>query len=90
VPSLDLALEVGERAPQICHDGLESGGPRRASKRRRDCRPQSTEYYRVLLAKLNEQESSIEGLQKERDNLVTRRDGLRKDLEENLVRLAVS
>ena len=43
---------------------------------------QNTEYYQRLLGKLNEQESSIEGLQKERDDLTTKRDGLRKQLED--------
>ena len=43
---------------------------------------QNTQYYQRLLAKLNEQESSIEGLQKERDDLTEKRDGLRKQLEE--------
>ena len=43
---------------------------------------QNTEYYQRLLGKLNEQESSIEGLQKERDDLTAKRDGLRKQLED--------
>ena len=33
---------------------------------------QTTEYYQRLLGKLNEQESSIETLQKERDDLIKR------------------
>jgi hypothetical protein len=45
---------------------------------------QSTQYYDRLLAKLNEQETSIEGLEKERDSLIARRDALRKQLEEYL------
>ena len=45
---------------------------------------QSTQYYERLLAKLNEQESSIESLQKERDDLTAKRDSLRKDLEDYL------
>ena len=43
---------------------------------------QTTEYYQRLLGKLNEQESSIETLQKERDDLTAKRDGLRKQLED--------
>ena len=43
---------------------------------------QTTEYYQRLLGKLNEQESSIENLQKERDDLTEKRDGLRKQLED--------
>jgi chromosome segregation ATPase len=44
----------------------------------------STQYYERLLTKLNEQESSIERLQKERDALAIRRDAARKELEEYL------
>jgi hypothetical protein len=44
----------------------------------------STQYYERLLAKLNEQESSIERLQKERDALASRRDAARTELEEFL------
>jgi hypothetical protein len=43
---------------------------------------QTTPYYQRLLSKLNEQESSIENLQKERDDLTEKRDGLRKQLED--------
>jgi hypothetical protein len=49
----------------------------------------NTQYYERLLAKLNEQESSIETLQKERAALEARRDGLRRDLEEFLNGLTV-
>jgi hypothetical protein len=50
---------------------------------------QSTQYYDRLLAKLNEQESSIESLQKERDTLTARRDSLRRELDEYLNGLTV-
>jgi hypothetical protein len=50
---------------------------------------QSTQYSQRLLAKLNEQESSIESLQKERDALMARRDSLRRELEEYLNGLSV-
>jgi hypothetical protein len=50
---------------------------------------QGTQYYDRLLAKLNEQESSIEGFQKERDTLIARRDSLRRELEEYLNGLTV-
>lgn len=49
----------------------------------------ATQYYERLLTKLNEQESSIENLQKERDALTTRRDALRKQLEDYLSDLTV-
>jgi len=50
---------------------------------------QTTEYYNRLLAKLNEQESSIESLQKERDALITKRASLRKELDDYLNGLTV-
>jgi Uncharacterized conserved protein len=50
---------------------------------------QGTQYYDRLLAKLNEQESAIESLQKERDTLTARRDSLRHELEEYLNGLTV-
>jgi predicted nuclease with TOPRIM domain len=50
---------------------------------------QTTEYYNRLLAKLNEQESSMESLQKERDAHMARRDSLRRDLDDYLNRLTV-
>lgn len=50
---------------------------------------QSTPYYNRLLAKLNEQESSIETLQKERDALTAKRDSLRKELDDYLNGLTV-
>jgi len=45
---------------------------------------QNTEYYTRLLAKLNEQETAIENLQKERDALTASRDQLRRQLEDYL------
>jgi hypothetical protein len=50
----------------------------------------STPYYSRLLSKLNDQESSIEKLQGERDELVTRRDAQRHDLDEYLSNLEVA
>jgi chromosome segregation ATPase len=50
---------------------------------------QTTPYYNRLLAKLNEQESSIESLQTERDALVVKRDSLRKELDNYLNGLTV-
>jgi hypothetical protein len=42
-----------------------------------------------LLGKLNEQESSIESLQKDRDALMTKRESLRRELDEYLNGLKV-
>jgi hypothetical protein len=50
---------------------------------------QATQYYDRLLTKLNEQESAIEALQKERDALVAKRDSLRRELDEYLSGLTV-
>ena len=50
---------------------------------------QTTQYYDRLLAKLNEQESSIERLQKERDALIAKRDSLRRELDDYLAALTV-
>ena len=50
---------------------------------------QGTQYYDRLLGKLNEQESSIESLQKERETLTARRESLRHELEEYLNGLTV-
>ena len=49
----------------------------------------TTPYYSRLLTKLNDQESSIEKLQREREELVTRRDAERHDLDEYLTNLDV-
>ena len=50
----------------------------------------TTAYYARLLAKLNEQESTIERLQRERDELSSRRDSQRRELEEYLANLVTS
>jgi hypothetical protein len=49
----------------------------------------STQYYERLLAKLNEQESSIERLQRERDDLTRSRDAQRRTLEEYVASLTI-
>jgi septal ring factor EnvC (AmiA/AmiB activator) len=49
----------------------------------------STPYYARLLAKLNDQESSIERLQRERDDLIARRDAARKQLDDYLANLQI-
>jgi Domain of unknown function (DUF4139) len=50
---------------------------------------QSTSYYTRLLAKLNDQESMIERLQKERDDFIARRDEQKKALDDYLSSLVV-
>lgn len=49
----------------------------------------STQYYERLLTKLNEQESSIEGLQRERAAITVRRDAARKDFDDYLSNLTI-
>jgi len=51
--------------------------------------PQTGQYYDRLLAKLNEQESTIEKLQAERKDLTARRDTARKELDDYLDTLNV-
>jgi chromosome segregation ATPase len=50
----------------------------------------NTPYYTRLLAKLNDQESEIERLQRDREELEARRDGQRKDLDQYVRNLDVS
>jgi ubiquinone biosynthesis protein UbiJ len=50
---------------------------------------QTSQYYQRLLAKLNDQETSIEKLQRERDDLQAKRDAARKELEDYLRDLTV-
>lgn len=50
----------------------------------------STPYYSRLLTKLNDQESAIEKLQREREELIARRDAQRHDLDEYLTNLDVA
>ena len=50
---------------------------------------QNSQYYQRLLTKLNDQESSIEKLQREREDLQSKRDAARKELEDYLRDLTV-
>jgi hypothetical protein len=50
---------------------------------------QGSQYFDRLLTKLNEQESSIESLQKERTSLVSARDAARREMEDYLTALNV-
>lgn len=51
--------------------------------------PSTTPYYARLLQKLNEQESSIEKLQQEREDLLAKRDTQRQELEAYLAALDI-
>ncbi|HEY9225571.1 MAG TPA: hypothetical protein VIP11_02915, partial [Gemmatimonadaceae bacterium] len=78
--SLAIEREIAARTQQIAEITAEQARMRENMK---TVAP-STQYYDRLLAKLNEQETSIERLQKERDGLTARRDAARKDLEDYL------
>lgn len=82
---LDVERQITARNQQIAEITQEQSRIRENMK----TVAQATQYYERLLGKLNEQESSIETLQKERDGLVARRDVLRKQLEEYLSNLTV-
>jgi hypothetical protein len=49
----------------------------------------TTPYFQRLLAKLNEQESTLESLHAERDSLTAKRDAARKELEDYLSNLTI-
>jgi DNA repair ATPase RecN len=49
----------------------------------------STQYYERLLGKLNEQESTIESVQRDRTALITKRDAARKELDDYLNSLTI-
>ena len=74
----DLERDINARTQRIAEITAEQTRIRENMK----TVSQNTEYYQRLLGKLNEQESSIEGLQKQRDDLTAKRDGLRKQLED--------
>jgi hypothetical protein len=51
---------------------------------------QTSQYYERLLTKLNEQESQLEQLQKERDDLAARRDAAQREVAEYLANLTLN
>lgn len=83
--ALDVERQIAVRTQQIAEIAAEQARMRENMK---TVAP-STQYYDRLLAKLNEQESSIERLQKERDDLTAKRDSLRQELSEYLDALSV-
>ena len=76
----DLDRQVNARTQQVNDITAEQNRIRENMKTVAQTGP----YYDRLLAKLNEQESTIERLQGERRDLVTRRDAARKDLADYL------
>jgi uncharacterized protein Veg len=82
---VDTDRQVNEHSQQISDITQEQG---RIRENMRTVQQQS-QYYTRLLTKLNEQESQIEKLQGERDDLHKKLDGQRKDLEDYLANLNV-
>lgn len=83
---LDIEGQITDRTTQIT-DITQEQERIRENMKTVDAKSQ---YYERLLAKLNEQESTIEKLQKERDDLLTKRDAQRKALTDYLNALTVS
>jgi hypothetical protein len=82
---LDVERQIAVRTQQITDITQEQGRIRENMK----AVAQGSPYYNRLLSKLNEQESSIEGLQKERTTLTAGRDAARKELEDSVSALTV-
>ena len=74
---LAIEREINARNQQIAEITAEQNRMRENMK---TVAP-STQYYERMLAKLNEQESSIERLQRERSDLTARREAARKELD---------
>ena len=81
----DLDRQVAERTQQLAQITQEQARIREDMK----AVSQSTPYYGRLLAKLNDQESVIERLQREREDLSGRRDEQRREYEGYLGNLSV-
>jgi len=73
---MDVEAQIGARNQRIA----EISGEQTRIRENMKIVGQNTQYYERLLAKLNEQESSIEGFQRERDALSVRRDSLTNEL----------
>ena len=82
---LDFERQINARSQQINEITAEQTRIRENMK----TVSSGSQYYNRLLAKLNEQESSIESLQKERIALSASRDAARKELEDYLGTLTV-
>jgi hypothetical protein len=83
--ALDVEQQINARTQRISEITAEQNRIRENMK----TVAQNTQYYDRLLSKLNEQETSIESLQKERESLIARRDTLRRQLEDYLATLTI-
>jgi len=81
----EIEREIADRNQQLAQITAEQARIREDMK----TVAASTPYYTRLLAKLNDQESSIERLQRERDDLIARRDAARKQLDDYLANLQI-
>ncbi len=82
---IDVERDINTRNQQVAAISAEQNRIRENMK----TVAQTTQYYERLLGKLNEQESSIESLQRDRDALSVKRESLRRELEEYLNGLTV-
>jgi hypothetical protein len=81
----DLSAQITTRTQKIAEINAEQARIRENMK----TVGQTSQYYERLLAKLNEQESQIEQLQKDRDELAARREAAQRDLAEYLANLTL-
>jgi hypothetical protein len=81
----DADRDVNVRSQQIADITAEQNRIRENMK----TVAQNTQYYERLLSKLNEQESSIENLQRERAALIVKRDAARRTLDDYLNTLTI-
>jgi peptidoglycan hydrolase CwlO-like protein len=81
----DLDRQIAARTQDINSITAEQGRIRENMKTVSN----TTQYYQRLLAKLNEQESTLESLHTDRDALTAKRDGARKELEDYLSNLTI-
>jgi hypothetical protein len=82
---IDLDAQIGNRVAQIADITSEQDRIRENMK----AVAPKTDYYNRLLSKLNDQESTIEKLQKERDDLQAKRDAANEALDDYLNGLTV-
>jgi hypothetical protein len=82
----DLERQIAARTQAINGITAEQGRIRENMKTVSNTTP----YYQRLLAKLNEQESTLESLHADRDSLAGKRDAARKELEDYLSNLTIS
>ena len=82
---VDVERDINAHAQQIAQITAEQN---RIRENMKTVAP-STQYYERLLAKLNEQESSIEPVQRDRTALIAKRDAARKELDDYLNSLTI-